>query len=61
MGMDVAAEVANSVEWIGYSYTWTMKDSADDFSPAFADLRIQKGRAIRIKGGDNRPLPMYKR
>jgi hypothetical protein len=59
--MDAAAEVANSVEWIGYRYTWTMKDSGDDFSGAFADLRIKTGLAIRIKGGDNRPLPMYKR
>jgi hypothetical protein len=59
--MDVAAEVANSIEWIAYAYTWTMRDSGDDFSRAFADLMVKKGLAVRIAGGDNRRLPLYKR
>lgn len=55
--MDIAAEVADTHNYVGYSYTWGMADTDDEYSRAFADRVVYEGGAMRIAGGDNRPLP----
>jgi hypothetical protein len=35
-----------------------MLDTGDDFAAAFRDRYVDYGGAIRLLGGDNRPLPV---
>jgi uncharacterized protein len=55
--LDVIAELRNSLEYGGSDYTWTLRDSGDDFSQRFADRTIKIRSSIyRVRGGDNRRL-----
>jgi hypothetical protein len=59
--VDVAAEVANTQEAVGFWYTWRLRVSGDDFSRVFADLYTPMllpgvDDFYRVAGGDNRAL-----
>ena len=56
--LDILAEVLNSQNLIGYPYTWALNYSGDEYSRRFSYLWQRAGRAGRIAGGDNRPLPI---
>jgi hypothetical protein len=51
---------ANTQECVGFPLTWRMRDSGDDYSRAFADLDVpyRRGEIMRVRGGDNRFLPI---
>ena len=60
---DMAAEVANTQEAVGFWYTWRLRVSGDDFSRVFADRytpMLMPGTGVydfyRVAGGDNRAL-----
>lgn len=58
--MDIQAEVYNTVNYGGLEWTYFLTHSEDDFSYAFADMMDDYGRGmLRIRDGDNRPLPMH--
>lgn len=57
--MDIVAEVLNSTNLVGFPYTWSTRNSHDEYSVQFGDLWSLAGRAGRIAGGDNRPLPVH--
>jgi Tat protein secretion system quality control protein TatD with DNase activity len=59
--MDIVAEVLNSTNLVGFPYTWSTRNSHDEYSVQFGDLWALAGRAGRIAGGDNRPLPIHER
>jgi hypothetical protein len=40
------------------SFAWAMLNTGDDFAAAFGDRYVDYGGAIRLLGGDNRPLPV---
>jgi hypothetical protein len=56
--MDLAAEVHDTRERVGYAYTWTMVMSGDDYmAGTFADLFTNYGEGVlRPTNGDNRKL-----
>jgi hypothetical protein len=59
--VDIRAEVANSQEAAGYSYTWRLRVSGDDFSRVFADRYMPMDVPLvddfyRVAGGDNREM-----
>jgi hypothetical protein len=56
--VDLAAEIHDTRERVGYAYTWTMVMSGDDYmASAFADLYTDYGGGVlRLTGGDNRRL-----
>lgn len=55
--VDIRAEVRNSQEWVASPMTWTMVRTEDEYTRRFRDLYQTVHGAIRIKYGDNRPLP----
>jgi hypothetical protein len=57
--MDIVAEVLNSTNLVGFPYTWSTRNSHDEYSVQFGNLWALAGRAGRIAGGDNRPLPVH--
>lgn len=59
--MDIVAEVLNSTNLVGFPYTWSTRNSHDEYSVQFGNLWALAGRAGRIAGGDNRPLPIHER
>jgi hypothetical protein len=56
--MDLAAEIHDTAERVGYGYTWTMVMSGDEYmAGVFADLFTDLGGGVlRLAGGDNRRL-----
>lgn len=56
--IDILADVLNTQNLVGYPYTWALYYSGDDYSKRFNYLWQRAGRAGRIAGGDNRPLPI---
>jgi hypothetical protein len=42
----------------GFWYTWALLNNGDDFAAAFADCYVSSGGLLRVRGGDNRPLPV---
>lgn len=57
--MDITSEVANTRERVGGVYTWDYRGAPDNqYTHAFQDLLITVHGVLRIKGGDNRPLPI---
>lgn len=55
--VDIEEEVRCSREYVGWHMTWTLLDDCESYS-YFADMVVQLGRGVlRIRGGDNRPLP----
>lgn len=55
--LDLLAEVRNTQNYSGFWYTWGMRETGDDFATAFADRYLSAGGILRVRGGDNRPLP----
>lgn len=55
--VDFVAELRNSRELVGNPLTWSLRDSGDEYSLAFADLVVDVSGSLRVLGGDNRPLP----
>lgn len=56
--IDMWAEVLNVRNYGGWWYTWALLDNGDDFSSTFADRYASFGGPLRVRGGDNRPLPV---
>lgn len=56
--IDMNAELRNTRERVGGPYTWDYRGSSDEYTRAFSDLLIQTRGVQRIKGGDNRSLPI---
>lgn len=57
--MDIASEVANVRNRAGGIYIWDYRGTPDDpYTRAFHDLLINAYGYVRIKGGDNRALPI---
>jgi uncharacterized protein len=56
--IDMWAEVLNVRNYSGWWYTWALLDNGDDFATAFADRYAEYGGPLRVRGGDNRPLPV---
>lgn len=54
--MDLVAEVRNTVERVGGSYTWDWRGADDAFTRAFADLLADVKGYRRFREGDNRAL-----
>ena len=59
--MDIDAEIRNTREYVGGPYSWGIRPSGDDFARTFADRFVSYGGAVRVAGGDNRPLPTARR
>ena len=58
--MDIVAEVMNSREYGGWKWSWFVINSDDDFSSTFADMMDDYGGGdMRVRDGDNRPLPVH--
>jgi len=58
--LDLIADVSNSREYHGSSLTYTMVDSGDDYSHAFADMMESWGEGwLRVRDGDNRQMPVH--
>jgi hypothetical protein len=55
---DVVAEVRDTREYVGGSWTWTLLLQDDDFTNTFAHRYVTIGPSWRIAGGDNRPIPV---
>jgi uncharacterized protein len=55
---DVVAEVRDTREYVGGSWTWTLLLQDDDFTNTFAHRYVAIGPSWRIAGGDNRPIPV---
>jgi len=55
--LDAVAALRNTVNYAGGRYTWGMQTSEDQYSRAFADQLVWAGPVLRLKDGDNRPLP----
>jgi hypothetical protein len=55
--MDIVAEVQHTRNFAGGPYTWGLLEPEDDFSKTFADQLLAVGPILRMRGGDNRPLP----
>jgi hypothetical protein len=55
--MDIQSEVRNTRNRVGGIYTWDYRGKDDIYTRAFKDKLINIKNYIRIKGGDNRPLP----
>lgn len=56
--MDIVGSIRNSRELIGNVYTWEWRDGHDEYSQAFADEVVVVNNILRVKGSDNRPLPL---
>jgi hypothetical protein len=56
--IDMWAEVLNVRNYSGWWYTWALLNTGDDFATAFADRYESFGGPLRVRGGDNRPLPV---
>jgi hypothetical protein len=56
--IDMWAETLNVRNYSGWWYTWALLDTQDDFATAFADRYTSYGGTLRVRGGDNRPLPV---
>ena len=57
--MDIAGAIRNSNELIGNVFTWRWRDGHDDYSRAFGVQVVQVDNILRVKGSDNRPLPVH--
>ncbi len=57
--MDIAAEVRDTRNFAGGFYTWGLAQirQGDGYSEVFADRWLSLPGALRLAGGDNRPLP----
>lgn len=55
---DVVAEVRDTREYVGGSWTWTLLLRDDDFTNTFAHRYVRIGPSFRMAGGDNRPIPV---
>lgn len=55
--LDIVAELRNTVNYAGWRYTWGYRNSGDQYARAFADHIVSVGEMLRLKDGDNRPLP----
>jgi hypothetical protein len=51
-------EVLDVRNYNGWWYTWALLNTGDDFASAFADRYASYGGVLRVRGGDNRPLPV---
>lgn len=56
--LDLWTEANDTRNYVGWWYTWAMLNTGDDFAAAFGDRYVDYGGAIRLLGGDNRPLPV---
>jgi hypothetical protein len=56
--IDMWAEVLNVRNYSGFWYTWALLNNGDDFATAFPDRYASYGGPLRVRGGDNRPLPV---
>jgi uncharacterized protein len=56
--LDIWAEVLDVRNYNGWWYTWALLNTGDDFATVFADRYASYGGVLRIRGGDNRPLPV---
>jgi hypothetical protein len=58
--IDIVAEVMNSREYAGGHWSYGVINSDDDFSSTFADMLDDYGGGLlRVRDGDNRPLPVH--
>lgn len=58
--MDVYAEVLDTRNYIGGPYSWGITEREDDFTRTFADRFVLALGMLRINGGDNRALPLFR-
>ncbi len=56
--IDMWAEVLDVRNYSGWWYTWGLLDNGDEFATTFADRYASYGGLLRVRGGDNRPLPV---
>jgi hypothetical protein len=56
--IDMWAEVLDVRNYSGWWYTWGLRDNGDDFATTFADHYASYSGLLRVRGGDNRPLPV---
>jgi hypothetical protein len=56
--IDMWAEVLNVRNYNGWWYTWALLNTGDDYTAAFADRYASYGGVLRVRGADNRPLPV---
>jgi hypothetical protein len=56
--VDMWAQVLNVRNYNGWWYTWALLNTGDDFATTFADRYASYGGVLRVRGGDNRPLPV---
>jgi uncharacterized protein len=55
---DMWAEILNVRNYSGWWYTWALLPTEDDFNTVFADRYESYWGTLRVRGGDNRPLPV---
>jgi uncharacterized membrane protein YgcG len=55
--MDLVAEIRDTQEMAG-AYTWHYRGRGDDFSSAFSDQLVPLKGYVRLRRGDNTPLPI---
>jgi uncharacterized protein len=55
--LDMWAEILNVRNYSGW-YTWALLPTGDDFAVTFADRYQSYWGLMRVRGGDNRPLPV---
>jgi uncharacterized protein len=55
--LDTYGELRNTRNYVGTTYSWGMDRSGDIYDITFADQILPVGRVLRLRRGDNRPLP----
>jgi uncharacterized protein len=55
--LDMWSEILNVRNYAGW-YTWALLPTGDDFAVTFADRYESYGGILRVRGGDNRLLPV---
>jgi uncharacterized protein len=55
--LDTSGELRNTRNYVGTTYSWGMDRSGDIYDITFADQILPVGRVLRLRRGDNRPLP----
>ncbi|MFO1265804.1 MAG: TPM domain-containing protein [Rubrivivax sp.] len=56
--IDIGAELNATTEHVGKPYTWSIKTLEEPAISRFRDLVVDLDGHLRIRGGDNQPLPI---
>lgn len=56
--IDIGAELNATTEHVGSPYTWSIKTLEEPAIGRFRDLVVDLDGHLRIRGGDNQPLPI---